>query len=48
MMLAVSSWPYVAAAWSAAVVVLVVYSWSLLRRGKRLSERVPPESRRWM
>jgi hypothetical protein len=48
MMLAVDSWPFVAAAWVAAAVVLAVYAWSLLRRGKRLSERVPPGSRRWM
>lgn len=39
---------YVASAWGISVVVLGGYVASVLRRGRRLSRQVPPESRRWM
>lgn len=41
-------WWYVAAGWGIVIVVLVGYSIHLLRRGRSLSRRVPPEDRRWM
>lgn len=43
-----SQWGYVALGWSSAVVVLGAYVTVLLRRGRSLSRRVPPEERRWM
>ena len=45
---AASKWPLVIAAWGAAALVFGLYTWSVLRRGRRLSRQVPPESRRWM
>lgn len=47
-MIAASSWLYVSLAWAFAAAILAVYGVSMLRRGKRLSREVPPESRRWM
>lgn len=41
-------WWYVAAGWGIVLLVLVGYSIYLLRRGRSLSRRVPPEDRRWM
>ena len=38
---------YVAAGWSIPLVVLGLYAMRVLRRGRRLSEQVPAEQRRW-
>jgi hypothetical protein len=38
---------YVAAGWLSAVVVVGSYAVSVVRRGRRLSRRVPPGERRW-
>jgi hypothetical protein len=38
---------YVAAGWIATLGVLGGYGWLQVRRGRRLSEVVPPEERRW-
>jgi hypothetical protein len=45
---AASKMPFVFAAWGIAAVVFGLYAWAVVRRGKRLSQEVPPESRRWM
>jgi hypothetical protein len=38
---------YVAAGWGGAVALVGVYAAWVLRRGRVLSRRVPPEERRW-
>lgn len=38
---------YVAAGWLGAVALVGLYAVSVVRRGRRLSSRVPPEDRRW-
>lgn len=38
---------YVAAGWTIPLVALGAYALWILRRGRRLAERVPPEERRW-
>lgn len=38
---------YVAAGWIATAAVLGGYALATIRRGKRLSQVVPPEERRW-
>jgi hypothetical protein len=38
---------YVAGGWSAAVVLIVLYSWRTLRRGRLLARHLPPEERTW-
>ena len=38
---------YVAAGWIATLGVLGAYGYAVVRRGRRLSEVVPPEERRW-
>jgi hypothetical protein len=38
---------YVATGWVAAVVLVGLYALSVVRRGRRLSRRVPPGDRRW-
>jgi hypothetical protein len=38
---------YVAAGWLAAIGLIGGYAGWVLRRGRRLSRRVPPEERRW-
>ena len=43
-----SDWTYVALGWGAGVVVIGGYTVALLRRGRRLARRVPPDERRWM
>ena len=43
-----SAWTYVALGWGSAVVVLGGYAAALLRRGRRLARRVPPDERRWL
>ncbi|MEZ5145215.1 MAG: hypothetical protein R2726_22295 [Acidimicrobiales bacterium] len=39
---------YIAAGWLVTFGTLAAYVGVLLRRGRRLSRQVPPESRRWM
>ena len=48
LLLAASKWPFVGVAWGAAALVFGLYALSVIRRGRRLSRQVPPESRRWM
>ena len=43
-----SAWAYVAIGWGAAVAVLGGYAATLVRRGRRLARRVPPDERRWL
>jgi heme exporter protein D len=38
---------HVALGWTIVLVVLAAYSLHLVRRGRALAERVPPEQRRW-
>jgi hypothetical protein len=38
---------YVATGWTFAVVLVGAYAFSVVRRGRRLSRRVPPGDRRW-
>ena len=39
---------YIATAWIVTMVVIVIYSGWIIRRGRELSARVPEEDRRWM
>lgn len=39
---------YLIAGWSIGLGVLGTYGWSVVRRGRKLSDQVPPERRRWM
>ncbi|MEZ5322158.1 MAG: hypothetical protein R2698_08820 [Microthrixaceae bacterium] len=41
-------WDYVIAAWVITTIVLGAYAVMLVRRGRRLARRVPPDRRRWM
>lgn len=41
-------WGYVAAGYGFAAVLVGGYTLQLVRRGRRLSRRVPPEKRRWL
>lgn len=41
-------WSFVVAGWSIVVGSLAAYVAALWRRGRALSQRVPPEERRWM
>jgi heme exporter protein CcmD len=43
-----SQWPYIVSAWAVTIVALAGYIGFVLRRGRDLSRRVPPEQRRWM
>jgi len=43
-----SQWGYVAAGWLVVVVAVVGYATAVLRRGRALSRRLPPEERRWL
>ena len=43
-----NQWPFIIGSWLVTVLVLGGYAVVTLRRGKRLSRQVPPESRRWM
>ena len=43
-----SDWGYIVAAWVATFGAVGVYAAVVIRRGRRLSEVVPPEQRRWM
>jgi len=38
---------YVAAGWGISLVALGAYAVHIVRRGKALAQRVPPEERRW-
>ena len=42
------SWWLIILAWVLTVVPLAWYSVSTIRKGRKLSAQVPPESRRWM
>ena len=46
-MIAMTHTFHVALGWSIVLVVLAAYSLYLVRRGRALAERVPPERRRW-
>ncbi len=37
----------VTAAWGSTVVILVLYSWRTIRRGRALSRSLPDEERTW-
>jgi hypothetical protein len=39
---------YVAAGWAITILAVVVYALVVMARGRALSNRVPPEDRRWM
>ena len=41
-------WTYVGVGYGAALVVLSAYSVRTVRRGRKLSRRLPPDQRRWM
>lgn len=43
-----NQWPYIVGAWAVTALTIGGYAWWVLRRGRRLSEIVPPEDRRWM
>lgn len=43
-----NEWVYVGITWVSTIVVLGGYAGWMLRRGRELSKRVPPERRRWM
>lgn len=47
MALAMTYAGYVASGWGFAIVLVGVYAFTLVRRGRTLSQRVPPEERRW-
>ena len=38
---------YVAAGWGVSLLVLAAYGLRVLRRGRAVARRVPPEERRW-
>lgn len=46
-MLAVTHVGYLAAGWGLSLAILGAYAVRVLRRGRALAERVPPEERRW-
>lgn len=39
---------YLISGWGVVLVAVAVYSFSLLRRGRALTARVPADRRRWM
>lgn len=45
--LAMTDGGYVGAAWGGAIVLIAGYALVVVRRGRKLSRRVPPEERRW-
>jgi hypothetical protein len=45
--LAMTDGGYVGAAWAGAFALVGGYALVVLRRGRKLSRRVPPEERRW-
>ena len=46
-MIAMTNTFHVALGWSIVLVTLAAYSLYVVRRGRALAERVPPERRRW-
>jgi len=46
-MLAMTHVGYIAAGWGIALTVLGGYALRIVRRGRALAARVPPEERRW-
>lgn len=46
-MIAMTHIGYIAAGWLGAAALFGGYAASVLVRGRRLSQRVPPEERRW-
>ena len=46
-MIAMTHTFHVALGWGIVLAVLAAYSLYLVRRGRTLAERVPPEQRRW-
>lgn len=38
---------HVAAGWLTAIGLVAAYAFTVVRRGRQLSRRVPPEERRW-
>ena len=46
-MIAMTHAGYVAAGWGVALVTLGTYSLYIVRRGRALAAKVPPEERRW-
>lgn len=38
---------YVAGAWGATLLIIVLYSWRTLRRGRLLARSLPPEEKSW-
>jgi hypothetical protein len=46
-MIAMTHAGYVAAGWGGTAALIGLYTLSVLRRGRKLSRRVPPEERRW-
>ena len=47
MIVAATHTGYIAAAWGGSLAVLAAYAVRTVRRGRSLSNRVPPEGRRW-
>lgn len=39
---------YIITAWGVTCGSIAIYAVAVIRRGRRLSEQVPPEDRRWM
>ena len=39
---------YLIAGWGIVLGAVALYSWSLMRRGRELSARVPADGQRWM
>ncbi len=48
MIASVDDWGFIIGAWAVTVVAIGGYAIAVLRRGRKLSRQVPPESRRWM
>lgn len=46
--MAANPWPYIVASFVITFAAIIVYAWSVLQRGRRLSRQVPAEKRRWM
>jgi len=42
------TWWLIIASWVITLGAIAFYAVSVLRRGRKLSEQVPPEARRWM
>ncbi len=48
MIASVDDWGFILGAWAVSAAAIGGYAIAVLRRGRRLSRQVPPESRRWM